>query len=354
MPRRALITGITGQDGAYLARLLLEEGYAVYGACRRNSTPNLQRLNALAIADKVTVVPFDLLEPSNISLTLASVHPDELYNFAAQSFVPLSFDLPEYTGHVNAIGVVRLLEAVRTVLPSCRLYQASTSEMFGSVDSCPQNEQTRLRPKSPYAAAKAYAHFMVRMYREAYGMHASSGILFNHESPLRGPEFLTRKVTLALARMRHGSDEVIRLGNLNARRDWGCAQDYMRAVHLMVKQDQADDYVIATGESHSVREWVDRAASRAGFRLVWERERDDVRAVDQVTGRIIVRVDPALVRVADVAVLQGDPSKANVKLGWRPKVRFEQLVDQMVEADLDSVAGQTLADETSASFPARA
>lgn len=334
MAGRALITGITGQDGAYLARLLLAEGHAVFGAYRRNSTPNLQRLHALAIADRVTLVPFDITEITNLIRLLETIRPDEVYHMAAQSFVPLSFELPVYTGQVNAMGSVSLLEAVRRAVSECHYYQASTSEMFGAADSCPQSERTVMRPCSPYADAKAYAHFMTGVYRDAHGLHASSGILFNHESPLRGPEFLTRKVSLAFSRMRHGSRETLTLGNLDARRDWGYAEDYMSAVITMIRQKVADDYVVATGESHSVREWVQRSAEVAGFSLAWEGEGLAQRALDRDSGRVVVMQDANLFRPAEVIRLQGDASKAHRVLGWSPRVKFDALVNLVVSSDL--------------------
>jgi GDPmannose 4,6-dehydratase len=314
--RTALITGITGQDGAYLAELLLHKGYRVVGAFRRASTVNSARLEALGIEDQVELVPFDLTDHGNMRRVIEKVSPQEVYNLAAQSFVGVSFEQPVTTGEITGVGAVRLLEAIREVDPGIRFYQASTSEMFGAAPS-PQNEQTPFHPRSPYAVSKLYAHWSTVNYREAYGMHASSGILFNHEGPLRGVEFVTRKITLGAARIKYGLQEKLRLGNLDARRDWGYAKEYVEAMWLMLRQKAPDDYVIATGETHSVGEFVEAAFSAAG--LDWER---------------FVVVDPAFVRPAEVDFLQGDPAKARRHLGWTPKTSFEDLVLLMVDADM--------------------
>jgi GDPmannose 4,6-dehydratase len=316
-----LITGITGQDGAYLAQLLLEKGYRVIGAFRRASMVNTARLDALGITDDVELVPFDLMDHGNMRRVIERVEPDEVYNLAAQSFVGVSFEQPVTTGEITGVGVVRLLEALREAKPETRFYQASTSEMFGKARAVPQNEETPFHPRSPYAAAKLYAHWSTVNYREAYGMHASSGILFNHESYLRGAEFVTRKITLGTARIRHGLQSQLRLGNLDAKRDWGYAREYVEAMWLMLQQPEPDDYVIATGETHSVQEFVEAAFEAAG--LDWERH---------------VVTDPALVRPAEVDLLLGDPSRARKRLGWEPKVTFKELVSMMVEADLKRAA----------------
>ena len=268
----ALITGITGQDGAYLAKLLLDKGYKVFGAHRRTASLNLWRMKELGIADEVNLVPVDLLEYSNIQRTLDKVKPDEVYNLAAQSFVALSFEQPIYTGDVDGLGVVRLLDVIRMVNPEMRFYQASTSEMFGKVQAIPQNENTPFYPRSPYGAAKLYAHWITINYREAYDMHNSCGILFNHESPLRGLEFVTRKITAGLAQIKHGRKSPLELGNLDAKRDWGFAGDYVEGMWMMLQQPHGDDYVLATGEAHSVREFVEVAAGAAGFDIAWEGE----------------------------------------------------------------------------------
>lgn len=338
MPKRALVTGITGQDGAYLAKLLLEKGYEVYGAYRRSASVNGWRLEELGVADQIRMVPMDLLEITNILRVIAETAPDELYNLAAQSFVGVAFEQPIYTAEVDALGVARILEAIRTVKPDTRFYQASTSEMFGKVQEVPQTERTPFYPRSPYGVAKLYAHWLTVNYAESYNMHASSGILFNHESPLRGLEFVTRKITATLARLRHGANEALPLGNLDAKRDWGFAGDYVAGMWLMLQQPAPDHYVLATGETHSVREFVERAAEAAGFAMDWDGEGSDCRGIDRRTGRVLVRVDPALYRPAEVDLLLGEAEKARTRLGWAPSVTWEQLVEQMVKADMDRMA----------------
>ncbi|SHJ00993.1 GDP-mannose 4,6-dehydratase [Desulfofundulus thermosubterraneus] len=320
MTKTALITGITGQDGAYLAQFLLKKEYRVCGAFRRSSTVNLERLDYLGITDKVELVPLDLLDLGNIIRVLEKVQPDEVYNLAAQSFVAVSFDQPVATGEVTGLGSARMLEAIRIVNPKIKFYQASSSEMFGKVQAVPQNEKTPFYPRSPYAAAKLYAHWMTVNYREAYGIFACSGILFNHESPLRGLEFVTRKITYTVARIKHGLAKELRLGNLEAKRDWGYAPEYVEAMWLMLQADQPDDYVIATGETHSVREFTEAAFTCVG--LDW---------------RDYVVVDPAFYRPADVELLVGDAARAREKLGWQPRTTFKELVRIMVEADLERV-----------------
>ncbi|MER3401006.1 MAG: GDP-mannose 4,6-dehydratase [Thermoflexus sp.] len=314
--KRALITGITGQDGSYLAEFLLEKGYEVIGMVRRTSTVNFERIRH--IQDRITLVQGDLLDQSSLIDILREYRPQEVYNLAAQSFVPTSFKQPVLTGEFTALGVTRLLEAIRLVDPTTiRFYQASSSEMFGKVREVPQNENTPFHPRSPYGVAKVYAHWITVNYRESYGMFAVSGICFNHESPRRGLEFVTRKITYTAARIKLGLAHELRLGNLEARRDWGYAPDYVRAMWLMLQQDEPEDYVIATGETHSVREFVELAFDYLG--LDW---------------RKYVVVDPALYRPADVDLLVGDATKARTKLGWAPSVTFEQLVKIMVDADL--------------------
>src|SRR5215217_3379839 len=317
----ALITGITGQDGAYLAELLLEKGYRVVGAFRRASVVNTFRLDALGITEEVELMPFDLTDHGNMRRVIEAYAPDEVYNLAAQSFVGVSFEQPVTTGEITGVGVVRLLEAIREVKPDIRFYQASTSEMFGSAPA-PQNEKTPFYPRSPYAASKLYAHWMTVNYREAYGMHASSGILFNHESPLRGAEFVTRKITLAAARIKYGLQDTLKMGNLDAKRDWGYAKEYVEAIWLMTQQLESEDYVIATGETHSVQEFVEVAFNTAGLNS-WER---------------YVVIDPTFVRPAEVDFLRGEPSKAKEKLGWKPKTTFKELVSLMVASDLGQAA----------------
>lgn len=343
MSPRALVTGVTGQDGAYLCKLLLEQGYEVYGAYRRSATLNLWRLDELGMSADVRLVPLDLIEFTNILRTLESVRPDEFYNLAAQSFVGLSFEQPIYTSDVDGVGPLRILECLRTVKPDCRFYQASTSEMFGKVQEMPQRETTPFYPRSPYGVAKLHAHWMTVNYRESYGLFACSGILFNHESPLRGIEFVTRKITAALARMKHGLQDVLELGNMEARRDWGFAGDYVEAMHRMLRRDVPDDFVIATGETHPVSEFVERAAAVCGFQPEWEGEGESRRCLDRRTGRVLVRVNPAFYRPAEVEVLLGDAARARRELGWSPRVSFPELVERMVKADLDRLAaGRTL------------
>ncbi|MBI4635699.1 MAG: GDP-mannose 4,6-dehydratase [Candidatus Rokubacteria bacterium] len=314
-PKRALITGITGQDGSYLAEFLLGKGYTVFGMARRTSQENFGRIER--IRDQVELKQADLLDQLSLIRTLEETRPHEVYNLAAQSFVPTSWSQPVLTGEFTALGVTRMLEAVRLVDPRIRFYQASSSEMFGKVRETPQTERTPFHPRSPYGVAKAYGHAITVNYRESYDLFACAGILFNHESPRRGPEFVTRKVTDGVARIKHGLARELRLGNLDARRDWGFAGDYVEAMWLMLQQDEPDDYVVATGESHSVQDLVELAFRCVG--LAWEE---------------YVVMDPALKRPAEVDVLLGDASKARRKLGWTPRVRFPELVRTMVEADL--------------------
>ena len=313
-PRRALITGITGQDGSYLAELLLEKGYDVFGLTRRLSAPNYWRIEHLL--DRLTLIPGDLLDQLSLIRVLERVHPHELYNLAAMSFVPASWEQPMLTAEFNSQGVTRVLEAVRRVDPGIRIYQASSSEMFGKVRESPQRESTPFYPRSPYGVSKVFAHYITVNYRESYGLFAVSGILFNHESPRRGLEFVTRKVTDGVARIRLGLAFELRLGNLDAHRDWGFAGDYVRAMWQMLQQDRADDYVIATGESHSVRDLVEIAFGHAG--LDWQQH---------------VKLDPDLVRPAEVDHLVGDASKARATFGWAPTIDFRGLVTMMVDAD---------------------
>ncbi|MDW8068929.1 MAG: GDP-mannose 4,6-dehydratase [Anaerolineae bacterium] len=314
MPR-ALITGITGQDGSYLAEFLLEKGYEVIGMVRRTSTVNFTRIQH--IQDKITLVSGDLLDQGSLIAILREYEPDEVYNLAAQSFVPTSWDQPVFTGEVTALGVTRMLEAIRTVDPSIRFYQASSSEMFGKVREVPQNELTPFYPRSPYGVAKVYGHWITVNYRESFGIYAVSGILFNHESPRRGLEFVTRKVSYGVAKIKLGLARELRLGNLDARRDWGYAGDYVRAMWLMLQQPAPDDYVVGTGETHSVRELCEIAFAHVG--LDW---------------RDYVVQDPRYMRPAEVDLLVADPSKARRVLGWEPTVSFEELVRMMVDADL--------------------
>ena len=319
MTKTALITGITGQDGSYLAELLLDKGYDVYGLIRRLSTPNISRIEH--IIDKIELVEGDLTDQSSLDNAMRTAKPDEVYNLAAQSFVATSWNQPVLTGDVSGLGVVRILESVKHQCPDARMYQASTSEMFGKVHEVPQTENTRFYPRSPYGFAKVYGYWACVNYRESYGMHVSNGILFNHESPRRGIEFVTRKITDSVARIYYGLASELHLGNLDAKRDWGYAGDYVGAMWLMLQQDTPDDFVISTGETHSVREFVELAFAEVG--LDWEK---------------YVIVDPKFLRPAEVELLMGDPSKAKHVLGWEPKVRFEELVKMMVNADIERLS----------------
>ena len=333
MSKTALIVGITGQDGAYLARLLLGKGYAVFGTHRRSSLVHAWRLEELGVAGDITILPLDLLEATNIQRVLEQVKPDEVYNLAAQSFVGLSFDQPVYTGDVDGLGVARLLDALRFLGAGARFYQASSSEMFGKAATAPQDESTPFYPRSPYGVAKLFAHWTTVNFREAHGLHASSGILFNHESPLRGSEFVTRKITRGLARIRLGRQECLEIGNLDAQRDWGFAGDYVEGMWRMLQQEMPGDYVLATGRPKSVRDFIDGAARCSGLRLEWKGEGEARVGIDAATGRVWVRVDPRLFRPAEVDALYGNPAKAASVLGWTPKTGFEELVAMMVEAD---------------------
>jgi len=333
MARRALITGINGQDGSYLAKLLLEKGYKVIGAVRQTSGANLARLQELGIANDIEFADFELLEFNNIARTVERAQPDEIYNLAAQSFVQLSFEEPIYTGQADALGVTRILEAVRERASGARFYQASTSEMFGKIQETHQRETTPFYPRSPYGVAKLYAHWITVNYRESYGLHASSGILFNHESPLRGRQFVTRKITLGLARIKHGVLDKLELGNMGAERDWGFAGDYVEGMWRMLQAPEPQDYVLATGECHSVREFVRYAGAALGFDIVFEGNNENERAIDRKSGRTLVTVNPEFFRPAEVDRLLGNPAKAEHALGWRRAMSFEDLVTTMAEAD---------------------
>jgi GDPmannose 4,6-dehydratase len=317
--KSALITGINGQDGSYLAEHLLEHGYRVYGLVRRTSIRNLERVSHLL--EQIELLNGDLLDQNSLINAVAEAKPDEVYNLAAQSFVPASFSQPVLTGEFTALGVTRMLEAIRIVDPKIRFYQASSSEMFGKVQSVPQDEETKFHPRSPYGVAKLYGHWITVNFRESYGMYAVSGILFNHESPRRGSEFVTRKITLAAARIAVGRQKELRLGNLEARRDWGFTGDYVEAMRLMLQHDEPKDYVIGTGETHTVQEFVEAAFAHVG--LDWQK---------------YVVIDPKLVRPAEVDLLISNPRRAREELGWTPKVSFHELVRMMVEADVAAVA----------------
>ena len=315
MPQKALITGITGQDGSYLAELLLEKGYEVHGLVRRSSSFNTWRIDH--VRDRLALHYGDLVDQNSLARTLETIEPQEVYNLAAQSHVKVSFEMPEYTANVTALGVLRLLDAVREVDLKARVYQAGSSEMYGLVQETPQTERTPFHPRSPYAISKVFGHWMAVNYREGYGLHVSNGILFNHESPRRGENFVTRKITMGVAAIKQGKAKELRLGNLDAKRDWGFAKDYVEAMWLMLQQPQPDDYVVATGETHSVRDFLEEAFASVG--LAW---------------KDFVKVDPKYFRPAEVDVLLGDSTKARRVLGWKPKVGFKELVRLMVEADL--------------------
>lgn len=342
----ALITGITGQDGSFLAEFLLEKGYEVHGIIRRSSSFNTGRIEHLYLDEWVRDMKRkrlinlhygDMTDSSSLIRIIQEVQPTEIYNLAAQSHVKVSFDVPEYTAETDAVGTLRLLEAVRILKMErkTRIYQASTSELFGKVREVPQRETTPFYPRSPYACAKVYGYWITRNYRESYGMYAVNGILFNHESERRGETFVTRKITLAAARIAHGRQDKLYLGNLNALRDWGYARDYVECMWLIMQQPEPDDYVIATGEQHSVREFTTLAFARAGINLRWEGEGIDEKGIDTATGRIIVEVDPKYFRPAEVETLLGDPTKARERLGWNPRATsFERLVEIMTDADL--------------------
>ena len=325
----ALITGITGQDGSYLAELLLEKGYEVHGIVRRASLINTHRIDH--IYDKIRLHYGDLTDSTNLVRIIQLVQPDEIYNLGAQSHVKVSFEIPEYTGQVDALGTLRILEAVRLLgmENKVRIYQASTSELYGLVQETPQRETTPFYPRSPYGCAKIYGYWITKNYREAYNMYACTGILFNHESPRRGETFVTRKITRALSRISTGEQSILELGNLNAKRDWGHARDFVEAMWLMLQQDEPDDFVIATGVQYSVREFVELAAPYFGMTIVWEGEGLDEVGVDKTSGRTVVRVNPKYFRPAEVETLLGDASKAKEKLGWEPKTSFRQLVEEM-------------------------
>jgi GDPmannose 4,6-dehydratase len=335
--RRALVTGISGQDGAYLAKLLLDKGYEVFGGVRRSARSGQDRLSVLGIAESVRLVDFDLAEVGNIFRLVRTIRPDELYNLAAQSFVAASWEFPLATTDVNAVAVTRILEAIRLFSPETRFYQASTSEMFGQVRTVPQNEDTPFHPRSPYGVSKLYGHWMTVNYRESFGLHASSGILFNHESPLRGREFVTRKISLGLARVAEGLQDCIILGNLDAKRDWGFAGDYVEGMWRMLQREAPSDFVLASGETRSVRSFVETAAETAGFQIRWQGSATDEVGIDAGSGRTIVRVSSEFYRPAEVDLLLGDASKAARELDWRSTTSVEDIAAMMVQADLDDV-----------------
>lgn len=334
--KTAIITGITGQDGAYLAQLLLDKGYAVYGAYRRTASLNFWRIEELGIADhpNLNLVEYDLTDLSASIRLLQRTEATEVYNLAAQSFVGVSFDQPLTTAEITGIGPVNLLEAIRIVNPAIRFYQASTSEMFGKVQAVPQREDTPFYPRSPYGVAKLYAHWMTINYRESYGIFGTSGILFNHESPLRGQEFVTRKITDSIAKIKLGKQDVVELGNMDAKRDWGFAKDYVDGMWRMLQADEPDSFVLATNRTETVRDFVSLACKAADIAIEWKGSGEDEHAIDLNNGKVIVRVNPKFYRPAEVELLIGDPSKAKEKLGWEPKTSLEELCQMMVDADL--------------------
>jgi GDPmannose 4,6-dehydratase len=340
----ALITGVTGQDGAYLAELLLGKGYVVHGIKRRSSSFNTERVDHLYADPHLPNVRFfmhygDMTDSTNLIRVIQDTRPDEIYNLAAQSHVQVSFETPEYTANADALGTLRLLEAIRILRMGdrVRFYQASTSELYGLAQETPQRETTPFYPRSPYGAAKLYGYWITVNYREAYRMHASNGILFNHESPIRGETFVTRKITRAVAAIHHGLQERLYLGNLDAMRDWGHARDYVEGMWRIVQQDEPDDYVLATGEAHSVRKFVERAFAEVGRRIAWQGRGADETGIDEATGQILVSIDPRYFRPTEVDTLVGDPSKARSRLGWSHRVSFADLVKEMVAADLQAI-----------------
>jgi GDPmannose 4,6-dehydratase len=342
--KKALITGITGQDGSYLAELLLDKGYEVHGIIRRASSFNTSRIDHLYKDRHETGVKMflhygDLTDSSNLNRLIEKIHPSEIYNLGAQSHVQVSFEVPEYTAEVDGIGTLRLLDGIRETGVNCRFYQASTSELYGQVQEVPQTETTPFYPRSPYAVAKQYGFWIVKNYREAYGLHASNGILFNHESPRRGETFVTRKITMAVSRISRGLQECLYMGNINALRDWGYAPDYVRMMWMMLQQDAPDDYVVATNEMHTVREFIEKSFGHVGIGIVWEGEGVKEIGKNKVTGEIVVRMDGRYYRPAEVEQLLGNPAKARKQLGWEPTVKFEELVKIMTEGDLKILDG---------------
>lgn len=340
MGKKTLITGIRGQDGAYMAKFLLGKGYEVYGADRRSGDSSFWRLRELGILNNVKIIYMDLLELTNIMRVIEKVQPDEVYNLAAQSFVQASFEQPILTADINAIGVLRILEALRTIKPGTKFYQASTSEMFGKVQAIPQDENTSFYPRSPYAVSKLFGHWITVNYRESYNMFACSGVLFNHESPLRGLEFITRKITYGIANIKYNLQDKIVVGNIDSKRDWGYAKEFVEAMWLMLQQPEPEDFIVATNETHSVREFVESAFKYAGFDIVWEGRGTEEKGLDRKTGRVMVEISEEFFRPAEVDILIGDYKRAQEKLGWQPKTRFDELARIMVEADIKRV-GET-------------
>lgn len=335
--KKALITGVMGQDGSYLSKFLLEKGYKVYGATRRNGSGNNWRHKYLGIEKDIEMLYFELLEQTNIQRVIEKVQPDEIYNLGAQSFVATSFEQPVYTSLIDGIGVLYILEAIRQINPKIKFYQASTSEMFGKVQEVPQTEKTPFYPRSPYGVAKLYAHWISKNYRESYDIFACSGILFNHESPLRGTEFVTRKITMGLCNIRLGKQEILELGNLDSQRDWGFAGDYVEGMWMMLQQNKADDYVLATGKTNIIRHFVKIAGKYLDFDLEWEGENENTVGIDKKTKKVIVKVNPAFYRPCEVDLLVGNSEKAEKVLGWKPKIQIEELARMMIESDYELI-----------------
>ena len=334
--KKALITGINGQDGAYLSKLLLDKGYKVYGTCRRSTSERFTRLKILGVFDKVHLYDFDLLEVSNIQKIIKEIMPDEIYNLAAQSFVPSSFTVPIVTADINALGTLRILDAIHLINKKIKFYQASTSEMFGKVKEIPQNESTPFHPRSPYGVSKLFAHWITINYRESYNMYACSGILFNHESPLRGDEFVTKKITSTLSNIKNGSNEILNVGNIYAKRDWGFAGDYVEAMWLMLQQKKVDDYVISTGNTYLVKDFIDLTLTYLKFDYKWIGKGLEQRVINNNTGKTLVKINKKFFRPAEVDLLIGNSNKAKKKLKWKPKTSIKKLVKLMVDHDLNS------------------
>ncbi len=340
--KKALITGITGQDGSYLAELLLEKGYEVHGIMRRSSSFNTGRIDHLHTPEedkksKIFLHYADLADSSSLFRVIKEINPNEIYNLGAQSHVRISFDIPVYTGDVSGLGAVKLLEAVRAVNPKIKVYQAASSEMFGKAIETPQKETTPFYPRSPYGCAKVYAFWIMKNYRESYNMFICNGILFNHESPRRGKNFVTRKITRTLCEIKLGLKDKLYLGNLNAKRDWGYAPDYVEAMWLMLQQDKPDDYIVANGETHSVREFVDASCKELGFNIEWKGKGLEEAGINKKTGKVIIAIDKRFFRPSEVDKLLGDPSKTMKQLGWKPKVKFEELVKIMIKSDMKMI-----------------
>ena len=334
--KKALIIGVTGQDGAYLSNYLLDQGYEIYGTARRGASEKFTRLEYLGIKDKVNLVDFDILELSNIQSTINEIDPSEIYNLAAQSFVPTSFRLPILTTDINSMGVIRLLDSIVKSNKQIKFYQASTSEMFGKVTEIPQSEETKFHPRSPYGVSKVFSHYITINYRESYNLFACSGILFNHESPLRGHEFVTKKIVKSLVQIKKGRNECLMLGNMEAKRDWGHAKDYVIAMNLMLKAKKPSDYVVSSGSTATVREFVDKVLQSLDFKYSWEGEGLNCKVIDIENGNTIIKVDKKFFRPAEVDILLGNPKKIKDELGWNPKYNLDSLIDEMTQFEIDN------------------